>query len=191
MFHDILPEPLLLYLRPRKGMPKLFARSVTPRAAGAAILVAAAVAAALVPATGGLTSSAPRLASAAGGQTASSGAGGSQAFALDGGPIVRAAVHHDVSPPLRAMKAAPSKLKGPHLAPDAGDKGMPSPRPSGKPDPVVQTKAGTGQIPGTSASFEGLSVGQTGPGYAPPDSNGAVGPTKFFEIANAEIAVFT
>src|SRR5713101_1811008 len=101
-------------------MPKLFARSVTPRAAGIVLLLAAAVAAVLIPATGGLTSAAPRtqprLESPEGGQSASAGAASSDVLALGGGhPIVSAAVHHDVSPPLRAMRAAPSKLKGPHL----------------------------------------------------------------------------
>jgi hypothetical protein len=172
-------------------MPKLFARSVTPRAVGVSILVAVAVAAALVPATGGLTSSsAPRPESAAGSESASSGAGGSQAFALDGGPIVRPAVHHDVSPPLRAMRAAPSKLRGPRLSDDERDKTLPSPRSTGQPDPVVQTKAGTGQIPGTSVSFEGISAGSPCD-CAPPDPNAAAGPSDVFEIANADIAIYS
>jgi hypothetical protein len=105
------------------------------------------------------------------------------------GPIVSQAVHHDVSPPLREMKgvSTPEGIK----APTDVNETLPSRRSSSKPDPVVQRAFGRGQIPATSVNFDGLSAGQAGYSYVPPDPNAAVGSSDVFEISNSEIQIFT
>ena len=169
-----------------------FARSVTPRALGVVVLVAAAVTAALVTAGSHSSSSAsPQPLAAAGGSSASGGASGSSAAAPASTPIVTAAVHHDLSRPLRTLRPVVVPNGGPQPAPDAGEGDIAHLR-SGGADPVIQSKIANRQIPATSANFDGVSVGQGGsPGYAPPDENGAVGPSHYFEIVNSAIGIFT
>ena len=66
--------------------------------------------------------------------------------------------------------------------------------PSGSvPDPVVQSTPGTAAAPAPTVGFDGIGLGLGGysPRWAPPDTNGAVGPNDYFEIVNADIAVFS
>ena len=167
-----------------------FARSVTPRAAGVVVLLAAGIAAALV-ATGGSESTSPashqRLA-AAGTSSASSSSSSSSNAAVGSGPIVSRAVRHDTSAPLRTLKPTAFPPTGPRLAPDADGKRTRPPS-TNQADPVVQKQFGAGQMPSTSVNFEGVAVGQGG-SWAPPDPNGAVGTSNYFEIVNDGFAIY-
>jgi hypothetical protein len=116
--------------------------------------------------------------------------------AKDHGPgapqvIVTPAVTSDVSSkPLSGMAAASADVK------DKKEKKKNSLPlvPSGSvPDPVVQGTPGTAAAPAPAVGFDGIGVGLGGysPRWAPPDTNGAVGPNDYFEIVNADIAVFS
>jgi hypothetical protein len=172
-----------------KRFPRLTRRGVFVVLAVLAVL-GAAVASAVI-STGGSSTAAksPELAAPAGAKSASGAKSSSSSSAVGSGPIVSQAIHHDVSPPLRTLKST-SKLKGIQV-PHESDEGMPPTVGSKQPDPVVQSKVGTGQIPATSANFAGLSAGDAGGTYIPPDPNGTVGPSNYFEIANAMIAIYT
>jgi hypothetical protein len=103
-----------------------------------------------------------------------------------------AAVHHDISAPLRTIPPAPRQGK----APDKAEHQLPV-TVTGFPDTVIQSTPGTAAAPATSVNFEGIGEGFTGPqgtftvDSAPPDPNGAVGPNRFVEIVNSDFAVFT
>src|SRR2546428_1329389 len=63
---------------------------------------------------------------------------------------------------------------------------------SGAPDPGVQSTI-SGAAPAASSSFEGIGQGLAGftVQYAPPDTNGAIGPSHFVQTVNVSFAVFT
>ena len=60
-------------------------------------------------------------------------------------------------------------------------------------DTVVQGQPGGGAAPAPGNSFDGIGVGlgSYSPRWAPPDTEGAVGPSHYFAIVNADIAVFS
>jgi hypothetical protein len=106
----------------------------------------------------------------------------------DTGPEVSAAVHSDVSPPLRYMtptspssatlRERPLRTIGPAGA-------------AGGPDPVVQATAGTAVATTPALGFAGVDVCAAGGGcWAPPDTNGAVGATQYVQWVNAAFAVY-
>lgn len=107
--------------------------------------------------------------------------------------IVRSAVKHDVSPPLRSIPPVhtPAAPQRPLLS-------LPS-LPQGLPNSVsdhVQHTATPRAAPSPSANFDGIGNGFTGPqgtftvNSAPPDTNGAVGPQDYVQIVNTDYAVF-
>jgi Putative Ig domain/Fibronectin type III domain len=106
-------------------------------------------------------------------------------------PIVGPAAHSDVSAPLSSMTPAPVV--------DAKDKkekkkyDLPFVGASGTSDPAVQSVPGAEAAPSTTTSFDGIGkgLGTYSPRWAPPDTNGAVGPDHYFEIVNADIAIFS
>src|ERR1044071_9861993 len=117
------------------------------------------------------------------------------AFA-QGRPEVIPATHHDVSPPLREMPPGPRYFGALEAEPV---RHIPSARKGHfGPDPVLQAPTGpTGlAAPATQANFDGIGNGFSGPQgtfivqYAPPDTNGAVGPNHFVETVNVDFAVF-
>src|SRR5438552_1879821 len=63
---------------------------------------------------------------------------------------------------------------------------------TGVPDAAVQSTVSTA-APAASSSFEGIGQGFAGftVQYAPPDTNGAVGPNNFVQTVNVSFAVFT
>src|SRR5207245_7936079 len=72
-------------------------------------------------------------------------------------------------------------------------KGLPVPAAAQTADPVVQSSPGTSAAPALGSSFEGIGQGLPGPStglYAPPDPNGAVGPSNYVEIVNTDFAIF-
>ena len=107
-----------------------------------------------------------------------------------GSPIVEPAVHSDVSAPLSGMTPAPivdvkeRKEKKKFALPLGA---------AGGEDSAVQGSLGTEAAPATTTSFDGIGkgLGTYAPRWAPPDTNGAVGPDHYFEIVNADIAVFS
>jgi hypothetical protein len=105
-------------------------------------------------------------------------------------PILSRSSHNDVSPPLRSLPDA-------HQATGAAA----SHAPFRTPRPTSRTAAAPSQtvptvIPATSANFEGVGDGFTGPSgtyrvnVAPPDTNAAVGPTRVVQVVNLDYAVF-
>ncbi len=105
------------------------------------------------------------------------------------GAEVSAAVHHDVSRPLREMAPTsptahrlterPLRLVGP-VGPDQPDGAVQS-----TVGPAIGTIAGVG--------FAGVGNGDYGfaPNAAPPDTNGAVGATQYVQWVNESFAVFS
>jgi hypothetical protein len=105
--------------------------------------------------------------------------------------VVSPAAHSDVSAPLTSMTAAPALN-----AKDRKEKkkfDLPAVASSGAPDPAVQSVPGAEAAPATTTSFDGIGkgLGTYSPRWAPPDTNGAVGPDHYFEIVNADIAIFS
>jgi hypothetical protein len=103
-------------------------------------------------------------------------------------PIVIRPLAHDVSPPLRDMlNSAPFVIpSGQSILPLRLTPALPgSNAPLGK-DPVLQTQVLplVNTTPGL--DFDGVSAN----GYAPPDTNGSVGLTQFFQITNVEYAIY-
>jgi len=102
---------------------------------------------------------------------------------------VQAAVHHDVSGPLRGAPSAPSahKLteKPLRVLPNKGNA-------LNQPDGAIQAAPGPQVGTTTGLSFAGVGQGDYGfsDQYAPPDTNGAVGATQYVQWVNAELAVF-
>ncbi|HEY8869402.1 MAG TPA: Ig domain-containing protein [Candidatus Limnocylindrales bacterium] len=105
------------------------------------------------------------------------------------GPVVSAAVHSDVSPPLRNLTPTspsaatlferPLRMLGPNGA-------------AGGPDPVVQSTAGTAAATTSGRNFAGVGMGDYGFSvrYAPPDTNGVAGDTQYVQWVNTYLAVF-
>ena len=109
------------------------------------------------------------------------------------GPEVSAAVHSDVSAPLRTLTAAPVGATGGKNVRDL--KPLPLRRaPAGQMDPVVQSKAGTAAAPTVGLNFEGIGDTVNTPANpcncAPPDTNGAVGATQYVQWVNTAFAVY-
>jgi hypothetical protein len=111
-----------------------------------------------------------------------------------GAPRVTRDTHHDVSAPLSAIHAGPSR--GGKAADDFAPL---APRRQGAPNNLkapVQTAPGTLAIPATATNFDGVGNGFTGPNgtftvaAAPPDTNGAVGPNNYVQLVNTDFAIF-
>jgi subtilisin-like proprotein convertase family protein len=107
------------------------------------------------------------------------------------------AFYHDVSPPLTKMvKMVPPNdeiLRGVEAEPV-----MPLPRLRGseagpEPDTAVQRDFGTAQIPAPLANFEGIGKGIPGftVEFAPPDTDGDIGPNHYVQIVNVSLAIFS
>lgn len=103
-------------------------------------------------------------------------------------PIVIHASHHDVSPPLSEMVAKEpyAPQMGQNIIPIGRGPALPGSGEPAKEDKVLQREALplVGTVPGL--DFDGVSAN----GYAPPDTNGAVGTTQFVEMTNVEYAVY-
>ncbi len=111
-------------------------------------------------------------------------------------PAVHPPSRHDVSPPLRKIPPAARPTRPPREAHEPGRLPPKGPR-AEQLDPVTQTWNGPLAIPSTSTNFEGLGQGFTGPqgtmtvNWAPPDTDGDVGPNHYVEIVNTDFAVFS
>jgi hypothetical protein len=105
-----------------------------------------------------------------------------------GQPEVAAAVHHDVSPPLRDT---PSKGRSAILH-ERPTRPLPVAASTGAPDTALQTSASPATATNTGLNFAGVGNGDYGfaPNAAPPDTNGAVGATQYVQWVNESFAVF-
>ena len=139
----------------------------------------------------GLVSPAHAASSASGGAATAAAAPVTHRQSADSG----AAVHHDVSQPLRQMAAA-ANAAGSAARPAkhrSGDREGQLPRPpaSHRPDPVVQHTPGTASPNvSTSNNFDGIGSGNYSITGVPPDPNAAVGTTQIAEIVNTAYAVY-
>lgn len=104
-----------------------------------------------------------------------------------GGVIVVQDSHHDVSPPVRNVKASP--------VPPAPERAMLHPLPAGRhqdqPDAAIQRPLAAAAMPGPILNFDGIPFPGVGCGCAPPDANGAVGLTQYVQIVNEGLQVFS
>jgi len=120
--------------------------------------------------------------------------GSGQASAADG-PQVTPAVQHDTLHSLRGTMPRPDDFqKNPHAHPL-----HPLPfidGPGNQTDGAVQGFGGGAFAPVLGAGFEGVGQGFSGPqgtfevNSAPPDTNGAVGASQYFQLVNTGFAVF-
>lgn len=104
--------------------------------------------------------------------------------------VVRSAFHHDISRPLRTIVAVRPRPGRRLMA----EHELPAPVWTGRPDTVVQSSAAApaALAPSAGSSFEGVGTGLPGSvvNSAPPDTNGDVGPSHYFQIVNSMFAVF-
>ena len=103
-------------------------------------------------------------------------------------PDVSAAVHHDVSPPLRGMApASPTARQLTERPLRLIGQGGPQ-----LPDGALQATAGASVAATAGLGFAGVGQGDYGfsDRYAPPDTNGAVGATQYVQWVNTALAVF-
>ncbi len=113
-----------------------------------------------------------------------------QAEKVTKGAKVIHSIKNDLSKPLRdlppAAHASGVKRVRPNLKP-------PVPVETGGLDPVIQTWQGSEAAPATSQNFDGISdgVGGFNVQYAPPDTNGDVGPNHYVQTVNVDFAVFS
>ena len=120
--------------------------------------------------------------------------GTTSASAADG-PQVTPAVHHDTLHSLRGTMPRPDDFqKNPHAHPL-----HPLPfidGPGNQTDGALQQFGSSAFAPALGAGFDGVGQGFSGPqgtfqvNSAPPDTNGAVGATQYFQIVNSGFAVF-
>ena len=112
--------------------------------------------------------------------------------------VVRWNVHHDVSAPLSEMIKNAPKLSAAALAKHEAEPLRRIPLPPGMTtgaaavqDLVRQQTVGLA-TPTVSSNFEGLGNAQYGfsVASAPPDTNGAVGATQYFQLVNSSFAIF-
>ncbi len=107
-------------------------------------------------------------------------------------PVVKQAVHHDVSPPLFLIPPPPRQpgLRIHDIEP------IPRRYQAAAVDPVLQQSYPTPLAPVTTLNFDGVGNGFTGPSgtftvqSAPPDTEGDVGPNHYVQIVNTDFAIF-
>ncbi|MEV0416419.1 hypothetical protein AB0I68_38200 [Streptomyces sp. NPDC050448] len=101
----------------------------------------------------------------------------------DSGP----AVHHDTSPPLRTLHAAPVSKPGPRPVRE-----VPNPSAAKVTDPVVQKshRARAAAVP-TIVNFDGIGAESNEEPLVPPDPNASVGATQVVETVNLAFAVYS
>ena len=106
------------------------------------------------------------------------------------GPIVRHAIKHDVSQSLREMVAATPRPQG------VGNVEIEAPRftrplpvgPGGRPSSDTALQTSTLPLVNTVPGLNFAGVGANG--FAPPDTNGSIGASQFFQITNVEFAIY-
>jgi uncharacterized repeat protein (TIGR01451 family) len=106
-----------------------------------------------------------------------------------GVPIVRAAVAHDTSPPLRDIQPVPfpeGATNVPALALPGADE-----EPLEAPDPALQTSPSANDAPPPTQTFEGQSNSENFPLQVnPPDTVGDVGPNHYVQMTNLITSIY-
>ena len=103
---------------------------------------------------------------------------------------------HDVSPPLASIPPQSESVDPKKPKKEKELRGFPQVT-AGAIDTAVQSSVAAAAAPATLTSFDGIGQGFVGPAgtftvqYAPPDTNGAVGPNHFVQIVNVSFAVFS
>ncbi|GAB4522787.1 MAG: hypothetical protein Fur0018_04990 [Anaerolineales bacterium] len=109
-------------------------------------------------------------------------------------PIVRDAIRHDTSAPLRVLATnAPAAPQVAESKPLFERRILPKtlqsvPQQNLSPDPVVQRGPVQGQSPATEFNFEGINNVN---GVLPPDTNGDIGPNHYMQWVNLSLAVWS
>jgi N-acetylneuraminic acid mutarotase len=114
-------------------------------------------------------------------------------------PVVRLAVRHDLSPPLRKMKPIRSQRSGKirvipfHNRPlTANDAGSTRTADVQTRTADVQTRMGPFTMPSFQQNFDGAALFSPGNpcGCFPPDTNGAVGPNDYVQTVNTALGIW-
>ncbi len=114
------------------------------------------------------------------------------------GPIIISSPHHDTSAPLvsEANQQGDHQDHQPvHQKPHRGLPGKPTTQ-SSTDSATPGLGVATPRIPSATTNFAGVGNGFSGPqgtftvNAAPPDTNGAVGPSDYFQIVNTDFAIF-
>ena len=111
------------------------------------------------------------------------GASGTVRVVSASGPSAQVSedLHHDTSPPLRSLQSSGTRghaHPAKHHQPDAA---------ASTNSPDTSQQSATPRIPSTTVNFTGIGAN----GSAPPDDDGAIGPTQFVELVNTELAVYS
>ncbi len=130
-----------------------------------------------------------RLAVASPGATAAADPALTATPTLTGATVIQS-TKNDVSAPLASLK---DKDQGKVKVKKERDQGGIPQIATGAPDTAVQSSAQGAAAPAATSSFEGIGAGLPGftVQYAPPDTNGAVGPNNFVQTVNVAFAVFS
>ena len=113
----------------------------------------------------------------------------------ESGTTVIAPSKHDVSPPLASIAPKSESTDPAKPKKEKPLRGFPLVT-AGAVDTAVQSSVSTA-APATTSAFDGIGQGFSGPAgtftvqYAPPDTNGAVGPNHFVQTVNVSFAVFS
>ncbi|TMG40064.1 MAG: hypothetical protein E6H88_00515, partial [Chloroflexi bacterium] len=113
----------------------------------------------------------------------------------ESGTTVIAPSKHDVSPPLASIAPKSESTDAAKPKKEKPLRGFPQVT-AGAVDTAVQSSVSTA-APATTSAFDGIGQGFSGPAgtftvqYAPPDTNGAVGPNHFVQTVNVSFAVFS
>jgi uncharacterized repeat protein (TIGR01451 family) len=117
--------------------------------------------------------------------------GGDSAQPVADGPIVREAVHHDTSLPLRDLipVSMPEGARNEAMRPLP----RPVPGPGGEvPDPALQTGGSADTAPPPSLTFAGNGNNENSPFLVnPPDTVGDVGPNHYVQMVNLVYSVYS
>ena len=105
-------------------------------------------------------------------------------------PDIIKSIKNDKSKPLRDLPPAPRKSGVKRVRPNPKPPAMTQP---GELDPVLQTWPGIEAAPAASQNFNGIGDGISGFNvqYAPPDTNGDVGPSHYIQTVNVDLAVYS
>jgi hypothetical protein len=122
------------------------------------------------------------------------GTPGSASVETRGGAQVIHEVQHDSSPPLADLIAASANKRIeasalpviPRRVAPTSDGSAPQTGGTGAADAATQTSATAGRMPSTIQNFEGVHYD----GSVPPDTNGDVGPTRYVESVNTDLAIY-
>lgn len=113
--------------------------------------------------------------------------GGSAVFGGRARPIVREAIAHDLSPPLRDLARLDTPAQAHAEIPIGGD---PAPAPGSGSEALQPPGPAVTTMPAPLISFEGVANASQGNRVAPPDPTGEAGPNHFVQMVNLLYAIY-